>query len=455
MSTPPRPGALPVPEHGDFGRLTFRAPAEVLRPQSTGEVLDIVRALRAQGQRVTTRGFGYSQGGQSVAPNTASLRLDRLHGIDAVDVERRTITCEPGARWRDVVEACLAHDLVPRVLPLNLDLSVGGTLSVGGIGSTSHRFGVSAANVPGVEVVTGDAQHVSCHANHEPELYRSVLGGLGLFGVITRATIALRRAFHRVHSTYYLYDDIDVWLADQHQLAQRAQQWEGAMHLEGYCSPAVQGLRNTPQGRRPFAHWFYGLNVAVEGPERADGRLDDGLRPYRTLHREHMDTMAFAARYDPRFAMMRASGADALAHPWFECLLPIAACATVLPEALKTVPLLLGGGHRFFLINVQQAPTFFAKPATEPVACFAILPAGVPEPLLDETLEALQHLEKLVVEAGGKRYPSGWLGTMGAHHWPAHFGERYELWLTTRQRYDPDGMFGSVLLPSHREIAPR
>jgi FAD/FMN-containing dehydrogenase len=49
---------------------------------------------------------------------------------------------------------------LPAVVPLNLDLTVGGTVSAGGIGATSHTHGPVVSNVSEITAVTGSGRSV-------------------------------------------------------------------------------------------------------------------------------------------------------------------------------------------------------------------------------------------------------------------------------------------------------
>jgi FAD/FMN-containing dehydrogenase len=278
--------------------------------------------------------------------------------IEPVDVASGTITCEAGARWREVVAAASAQGFVPPVLPLYLDLTVGGTISVGGIGPTVHQFGPLLANVKELEVVTGAGERARCGWTQERPLFDATLGNLGRCAVITRATLALRRIKPLVRTFYLLYDDVSTWLADQQQLAQSGR----CEYLDGFCTASVQGMRNTPAGRRPFAQWFYALHVGIEyepgnAPEAAT--VLAGLRPYRVVHTEDNETARFPLRFDPRFESMIRMGAFEQAHPVFECLLPVSVLKDMVPKLLEALPLSIGDGHRVYRVANRDLPRFF------------------------------------------------------------------------------------------------
>ena len=51
---------------------------------------------------------------------------------------------------------------LPRVLVDIAEATVGGTLSAGGLGTTSHRHGMQIAQVEQLEVVTGTGERYRC-----------------------------------------------------------------------------------------------------------------------------------------------------------------------------------------------------------------------------------------------------------------------------------------------------
>ena len=68
--------------------------------------------------------------------------------------------------WADVLNATLEHGLAPRVWTDYLHITVGGTLSNGGIGGQTFRHGPQISNVHELDVVTGTslAGHVPMYA---------------------------------------------------------------------------------------------------------------------------------------------------------------------------------------------------------------------------------------------------------------------------------------------------
>lgn len=428
----------------DFGQLVWRSALAVLTPRSIEEVERVLGFANRRGLKLTARGRGMSQGGQSIPSAGVSLDLSQLTDIDAPDVSSRTMRCSAGATWRNAIAVAAPCGLLPKVVPLNLDLTVGGLLSVAGVGATSHRLGMAVACAAELEGVTGGGTRITCSETREPAVYQALLGGLGRAGIIAAARIELRPFKPSVRTFYLLYDTMDAWLGAQRALVKSGR----ADYIEGFCTPCVQGLRAGPRGRSPFAQWFYALHVTVEhepgcAPEAAE--LLAGLGVFRLVHVEDGDTVAFAARYDPRFSSMRKSGAWAQPHPWVEALLPGDRVHEILPALLEVYPVALGDGPRLLFVNRHGAPPFLRMPEGPEIACCAILPVGIPSHLLPDTLDALRTIHARIVAAGGKRVLSGWITMMNEAALQDHYGEQSAAWAAAKDALDPRGVLDSPL----------
>ncbi|KAK6136550.1 hypothetical protein DH2020_029710 [Rehmannia glutinosa] len=88
---------------------------------------------------------------------------------------------------------------------------------------SAHGFGVSARghghSINGQAMTrNGMGEVLTCSKEENPELYHAVLGGLGQFGIITRARIALERAPTRVKWIRVLYSNFSAFTQDQEYL---------------------------------------------------------------------------------------------------------------------------------------------------------------------------------------------------------------------------------------------
>ncbi|WP_394620155.1 FAD-binding protein [Lentzea sp. JNUCC 0626] len=176
----------------------------------------MIKHARTHGLAVIPRGAGHSTSGQAQAPEGFVLDMTSLATIH--DISPTQVVVDAGARWSDVLRATLPHGLTPPVLTDYLELTVGGTLSVGGLGGASHHHGAQTDNVLSLEVVTPAGETITCAPTSNREIFDAVRAGRGRNGVITRATLRLIPApefvqWHKLHCT-----DTDQLVADQRLL---------------------------------------------------------------------------------------------------------------------------------------------------------------------------------------------------------------------------------------------
>ncbi|MBE9033145.1 FAD-binding protein [filamentous cyanobacterium LEGE 11480] len=414
----------------DFGHLIQGAAKTIARPKHTAEIVRLLQMANRAGLTITPRGKGYSQSGQSVSVNGITLETIHLKQLKFID-NRDHLICGAGVSWRTVMTMAMQAGRLPCAMPLNLNLTIGGTLSAGGVGSNSHRYGSSTASVTALEVVTGAAQAITCDPTQHPDLFQAVLSGQGRCGLITSATLKLRPFKPQVILYQLLYTDLGNWLADQ----QRLKTNPAISHIEGFCLGAEAD------------QWRYKLHIAIEQDSTAiDHTILEPLSYDEVVQIDCHGIAEFLARYDCRFQAMQQAGDWQLAHPWFECFIPSSQAKQLIPKMLKILPACFGEGHRVIPIDTTTKTKFFMTPELpEQSILFAALPTGIKPADISATRQAIRELNELIMAAGGKRYLSGWLETTSEGFWQQHFGALYTDWLQVKQTYDPNQVFGSSL----------
>jgi cytokinin dehydrogenase len=420
----------------DFGRVTAHKPAVVVRPRSAQDVAATLQFARRHSLTVGVHGAGHSQSGQSLSDEVL-LDMRGLDKILRVDPERQIVVCQAEITWRVLLRSLLPLQLSPPVLTNNLDVTVGGTLSTGGLGVASWKHGTQADHCQELEVVSGQGEILRCSSREHADVFDAVRAGLGQFGVITEATLELRRHKRNFQSFYLLYGDLKALLDDLKLLMDRKQ----FDYLESWCVPLPQGFRRSNGRVESLSQWFYPLHVTAEvgGPleSKSDTALG-GLEFYKHVHTEQGSMGDFLARLDPLFTLWERGGFWAFAHPWMECILPWEAAIHYIPSILQQIPpQMLQGGHILLWparSSVCSVPLFI-KPEGEYLLGFGILLA-VSKPLLDSALPILDQASKAAMRIGGKRYLSGWLN-FDADSWRSHYASRWPEIVNLKARYDP------------------
>jgi len=98
----------------------------------------------------------------------------------------------------NVLQATLKEGLAPNSWTDYLHITMGGALCNAGVGGQTFRHGPQISSVLQLEVVTGKGEIVTCSTSKQPVLFCAVLGGLGQFGIITKARILLVPAPQKV-----------------------------------------------------------------------------------------------------------------------------------------------------------------------------------------------------------------------------------------------------------------
>jgi FAD/FMN-containing dehydrogenase len=225
MPTPPPPldGELhfdEVTRNGradDFGHIVHHMPEAVLLPGSADDVATTIQWTAQRGCKFAPQGERHSTFGRSRVSSGIVADMSTLRYIGAVEDDR--VVVEAGGKWSDVLRTTLAQGKTPPVLTEYLELSVGGTLIVGGVGSVTSAFGVQSDNVIDMEVVTGEGKKVTCSASNNADLFNAVRAGLGQVGVIVKATLKLVAAPESVRRVLLVYPDLATMLRDQRMLS--------------------------------------------------------------------------------------------------------------------------------------------------------------------------------------------------------------------------------------------
>jgi cytokinin dehydrogenase len=413
----------------DQGNMFHRVPAAVLRPGSVQDIVAMVRYANQHKLKVAIRGDGHSRYGQTQAE--AGVVIDS-RPLNAVRVRSpQSADAQPGAFWSAVADATLPKGLTPRLFPgtcLKL-ITVGGTLSAGGIGLMSPHHGALVDNVTDLDVVTGDGRLVTCSPEHESELFEMVLAGQGQCGVIVRAGLPLIPAPTQVMFHELTYTDLDAYLTDQLQLARDGR---------------FDGQRG--QMLRQSGRWSFVIEVgkSFTPPEEPDIRaLEADL---------HFASAAAPLRMTYRDYLLRLETRGGVPGPGRPCpfitmWIPASATRRYLdnilslsPEAAALPP--FQGVQQFgcYPLNTRRfTRPLFKVPSEEQAFAVWLFRSVKPgdEAALSALLASNQELLAKMTAAGGKRY-APYSMVISPAEWREHYGP--QLWhrfSEAKRRYDP------------------
>jgi FAD/FMN-containing dehydrogenase len=152
---------------------------------------DVRRALafaRANGLKVSAAGARHSMGGQAFYHGAIVLDMTGLRAI-SLDPAAGLATVQSGATWHDIQDRIHPRFAIKAMQSTDI-FTVGGSISVNAHGM-DHRVGSVANTIRWLRVMLPDGSIRRTSRTEQPELFRLVVGGYGLFGIVLDAQIEL------------------------------------------------------------------------------------------------------------------------------------------------------------------------------------------------------------------------------------------------------------------------
>ncbi|ONI88049.1 hypothetical protein ALI22I_20110 [Saccharothrix sp. ALI-22-I] len=435
----------------DLGRIVYARPSAVLVPGDISDIARMVAYCQRHDIPVTARGTGHAMHGQALVHRGLVIDMTALrtiHAIDPTDSGGR-VDADAGTSWSHVVATAAKHRLAFPCLTGYLDLTVGGTLSVGGI-SAAYGQGAQIDHVVRVQVVTGRGEIKWCDAEHNSELGQAVLGGLGQYGIITRVVLDLVPMPQRVRTIRLLYTDPATAVAAMTTLVDRGEA------DEVFCMIFPPGPDTTPAYTVIVA--AFGAPDDLPAPSRLLRGLPDPAAPVES---EDSDYLHHATQYTgPINDAREHAGWDDMVKPWFDVFLADDDVAGVVSRVIAAMEPAdwspAGGGFVLLFPILRDTLTGPQLRLPDPdrhrtdgrpiVFLFDVLDAHPPtdDPAYAQIKVARNALwwRDIVEPAGGRRYPIGVLD-FGYDDWRRHYGQRWTRVEQLRHRHDPSGILAT------------
>jgi FAD/FMN-containing dehydrogenase len=272
--------------HGDWSGHDRCAPVALLRPRSTAQVATCLALCHQYAQPIVVQGgLTGLAGGATPRAGELALSLERLQGIESLDVAGATMIAAAGTPLEKLHEAAAAQGL-----QFALDLAARGSCSIGGNIATNAggirviRYGMAREQVLGLEAVLADGTVVSSmntmlKNNAGYDLKQLFIGTEGTLGIVTRAVLRLHPAPCERHTAFVALDSFAALVS---LLGECRRLYGGQLAaFEVMWSDYYEfAAGHVMAGARPFAerHPLYAL-IELESfePGKDAGRLEDGL----------------------------------------------------------------------------------------------------------------------------------------------------------------------------------
>lgn len=354
-------------------------------------------------------GMGRSYGDVCLNPGGALwLTRGADHWLD-FDPHTGRLTCQAGTLLADIQRLLAPRGWMLPVTPGTQFVTIGGAIANDVHGKNHHLAGSFGSHVRSLNLQRTDEHIITCGPDHETEWFHATVGGLGLTGLITQATLQLRPVASQWLATETIAFDT---LEDFHALASESEAaWEYTVSWIDCLDKHGRGLfirgNHCPAGSAPPSPRRDGPAIPFTPPlslvNAASLRAFNAL--YYRMHR--LRAGQSVSHYLPFFYPL-----DGIAH-WnrmygprgfyqYQCVVPFQdgkqAIAAMLAQIAQS-------GQGSFLAVLK---TFGDRPSS---GLLSFPRPGITLALdfpnkSEATLRLFERLDRITSEVGGRIYPA-------------------------------------------------
>jgi FAD/FMN-containing dehydrogenase len=158
----------------------------ILVPETKTKIIEqlkqIIRYAKANQLKISIAGARHSMGGHTMYENGVVINMLPYKEM-VLDTITNVLTIGSGALWEDAIQFLDKSGKSISIMQAFSSFSVGGSLSVNGHGWQKNLPPISAS-VVSFTLMNADGAILNCTRNQNTELFKSALGGYGLFGII-------------------------------------------------------------------------------------------------------------------------------------------------------------------------------------------------------------------------------------------------------------------------------
>ncbi len=176
----------------NFGH-SLNAPSYLFKPENVSEIADVFDIAQQRGLTVTLRGAGRSYNDAALNGGGIVLDLSGLSRVTAWNPDSGILTAEPGLTLERLWQTVLPDGWWPPVVSGTMATTLGGCLGTNIHGKNNFRMGTFGEHVVEFDVLLPTGAEVTCSPTKNGDLFRAIIGGLGLLGVITSVTLQMKK----------------------------------------------------------------------------------------------------------------------------------------------------------------------------------------------------------------------------------------------------------------------
>jgi FAD/FMN-containing dehydrogenase len=191
------PGSESILVNDIHSQLNSTRVLEVLEPRTLEDVQTIVRRAGKDRKVISVAGGRHAMGGQQFGTDTLLIDVRKLSRVLHLDRDRGILEVEAGIEWPELIDGYLALQTGARQ-PWGIAQKQTGAdrlTMAGTIAANAHGRGLKmkpfVSNIESFVLVDATGTALTCSRTENPELFRLVNGGYGLFGIVISVQLRL------------------------------------------------------------------------------------------------------------------------------------------------------------------------------------------------------------------------------------------------------------------------
>jgi len=165
---------------------------KIFYPKNNDEIKDIFKYVKKNKKKILCIGSSQSWFDTILNSNNVIINLKHLKKIFNLNKKDKILTVSSSYKIKEILENINQHGLSLFSIPGSLDVTIGGCVANDVHGKDSYKYGNFGENIIEIEIMLSSGELTACTKDYNSELFTSVIGGLGLMGVITKIKLNLK-----------------------------------------------------------------------------------------------------------------------------------------------------------------------------------------------------------------------------------------------------------------------
>ena len=167
--------------------------SNIFLPKNNEEIFQIIDFAIKKNLKILSIGSSLSWYDTVFNSNNIVINLRNYKNIFSFDNKNGILTVSPSYKIHEVLDKINKYEWSIYSIPGSLDVTIGGCIGNDVHGKDSFKFGNFGENVIEIEVILSDKKIIKCSKETNKEIFKAVIGGLGLIGIITKVKLKLKK----------------------------------------------------------------------------------------------------------------------------------------------------------------------------------------------------------------------------------------------------------------------